>query len=250
MVVIDRVALVPQPPLLVPELVPGVLRETGAVREAAEEAVRWLRGEADRWLAVGPGDGESCGHYEPWRHGSFVGFGADVRVSLADPDDTAPGEVTADLPLPVLMTGWLRARAGVARAAVEVVDAGCAPEECARLGRRLGRRDERAGLLVLGDGSTRHGQRAPGGPDDRAAGFDETVAAALGEVDLEALGSLDAAEAAELGASGRATWQVAVGMARSRAVGDAEDDRKWRGEMLYSGAPFGVGYHVAIWERV
>nr|WP_219632601.1 hypothetical protein [Haloechinothrix aidingensis] len=236
--------------MLVPELVPGVLRETSAVREAAEEAVRWLRGGAGTWLAVGPGDGESCGHYEPWRHGSFVGYGADVRVSLADRDGAVPGDAAADLPLPVLMTGWLRARAGVAEARVEVVDAGSAPEECARVGRRLGRCAERIGLLVLGDGSTRHGQRAPGGPDERAAGFDEMVAAALAEVDVEALGSLDTAEAAELGASGRAPWQVAAGMARSRAVGDAEDDRKWRGEMLYSGAPFGVGYHVAIWERV
>jgi hypothetical protein len=46
--------------------------------------------------------------------------------------------------------------------------------------------------------------------------------------------------AAELGSGGRVPWQVLAG------VGGAD---AWRSKLLYSGAPLGVGYHVAVWER-
>jgi aromatic ring-opening dioxygenase LigB subunit len=92
--------------------------------------------------------------------------------------------------------------------------------------------------LVLGDGSNRHGPRAPGSEDERAPSFDDAVAKALAKADAEALLALDPALADELGAGGRVPWQVLAG------VGDS-----WRAELLYSAAPFGVGYHVAVWER-
>lgn len=61
--------------------------------------------------------------------------------------------------------------------------------------------------------------------------------------DAEALLGLDPVLAAELGAQGRAAWQVFAA-----TVLAAWPDRG--AEVLYAGAPFGVGYHVALWEPV
>lgn len=97
------------------------------------------------------------------------------------------------------------------------------------------------GLLVLGDGAATHTRRAPGYFDPRAEGLDRAVAAALGNADPDALLNLDPELCDELQVAGREAWQV--GAAAAQALAPA-----WRGELLYSGAPFGVAYHVALWE--
>jgi hypothetical protein len=94
-------------------------------------------------------------------------------------------------------------------------------------------------VLILGDGSNRHGPAAPGSEDVRAPAFDDAVAKALAKADTQALLDLDPALAGELGVGGLVPWQVLAG-----AGGE------WHGELLYSAAPFGVAYHVAVWERV
>lgn len=93
------------------------------------------------------------------------------------------------------------------------------------------------GVLVLGDGSARRGEKAPGHLDERAFGFDEGVRAALAAGDLAALRDLDAGLADELLAAGRAAWQVLAA-----AVG--ERPRVLAAEAL---DPFGVLYHFALW---
>ncbi|MGH3520527.1 MAG: class III extradiol dioxygenase subunit B-like domain-containing protein [Haloechinothrix sp.] len=233
---ITRVAVVPHPPLLVPELVRGSEQDTAPVRDAVMDAVTWLRDSCTRWLAIGAHQGHPA-HFAADLRGSFAGYGVDVPVALS-----AIGQYPregVELPLPVLIAAWLRGRAGAEAATALVINTGTAPEECALIGRQL---SDRAGVgaLVLGDGSTRHGPRAPGGQDERAGAFDDAVAAALKDVDTAALHALDPALAADLEAGGRAPWQVLAGLT---------DNGQWRGELLYSGAPFGVGYHVAIWER-
>ncbi|MEO3768694.1 hypothetical protein ABGA99_36235, partial [Streptomyces sp. B5E4] len=95
------------------------------------------------------------------------------------------------------------------------------------------------GLLVMGDGSARRTQKAPGYYDERAAGFDAEAARALGAADTTALAALDAELAADLQARGRACWQVAAG---------AAEDATLRGALLYDEAPYGVGYFVATWS--
>lgn len=233
--VIRRVAVLPHPPLLVDELVPGPDQAISELRAAVVDAVSWLRDGASHWVAVGADTGPAAA-FGPSSAGSFAGYGADVVVSLsATPSDDGVRE----LPLPVLIAGWLRGRAPAETVRADVVGVATSPEDCAALGRRLGASADDTALLVLGDGSNRHGDRAPGGRDDRAPGFDSAVAAALADVDAEALAGLDPVLAAELGAVGRAPWQIAAGVA---ATGS------WRGRLLYSDAPFGVGYHVALWE--
>lgn len=231
--VIARVALVPYPPLLVGELAPGHDRQLAELRAAVSHAVRWLAEGATHWLAVAADESGRARH--AGRRGSFASYGADVTVTLSSGSN---GAGPAALPLPVLMAGWLRGQAGAESVAVELLDAATAQPDCERAGTALAVGDETA-LLVLADGSTRHGEKSPGGKDDRAPEFDAGIADALEKVDADALARIDATLAGKLGAAGRAAWQVAGGVARARA---------WRGTLHYTGAPFGVGYHVATWE--
>ncbi len=106
------------------------------------------------------------------------------------------------------------------RVRMRLVAPGPAAEDCRRDRRRRsppnspGRHP--VGLLVLGDGSNRHGDRAPAARDDRAGPFDDQVGAALAAADPAALLALDAALAAELDAVGRAAWQVLAGRRAGR----------------------------------
>ena len=224
---ITHAVVVPHPPLLVPEISPGPPPELTALREACLAAAGRL---GDRWIAVGThGEDLVVG---PEAAGSFRGYGVDVQVSLAE-----GAQAEQVLPLPALVAGWLREQTGARQVEVHLVADGTSPTACARIGEQLAGRDA-TGLLVLADGSNRHGPTSPGSEDERAAGFDETVAKALAKADVDALLALDPALAGELGAGGRVPWQVLAGTGNS-----------WQADLLYSAAPFGVGYHVAVWER-
>jgi len=232
--VISRVAVVPTPPLLVPELAAGAAGETAEVREACLAAVRAVASEHPRWIAVGAGP--VAVEFGAGARGNFRGYGVDVPVALS----AESRNPEAGLPLPALIAGWLRDRAGASSVRVSVLDQTTPTADCVSAGKRLDAEETDLGLLILGDGSYRHGPRAPGGEDERATAFDDAVAQALGTADVEALLSLDVTLAGELGAGGRVPWQVLAGLAGSA---------RWQAELLYSGAPLGVGYHVALWER-
>jgi len=225
--VITHAVVVPHPPLLVPEISPGPAPELAALREACVAAVSRL---GDRWIAVGAHAEDLT--VRPTVAGSFRGYGVDLRVQLSE--GHCEDQV---LPLPALIAGWLRECAGAREVVARMVAGDTAPADCARLGERLAARED-TGLLIVGDGSNRHGPKSPGSEDERAPGFDEAVAKALARADGEALLAIDPAVANELGAGGRVPWQVLAGTGGG-----------WQGELLYSAAPFGVGYHVAVWER-
>lgn len=227
------IAVVPETPLLVPELATGATAETAQLRSAALAAVGELAAMSAEWTVVGtdPGGRRSV---DPHTRGSFVGFGVDVVVGMS-PD--ADGDVDPVLPLPLLVAGWLAAGRGVTLYG-ELVAPDMPAAECVALGAELAAAGR--GLLIVGDGSAKHSERAPGYLDERAAGFDDQVAAALGAGDPDALAAVDAELAAELWAAGRAPWHVLAGAARGLP---------WRSELRYTGAPYGVGYHVAVWRR-
>ncbi len=90
-------------------------------------------------------------------------------------------------------------------------------------------------LLVVGNGSARRTEKAPGHLDDRAADFDEALGHALGDGDAEALAGIDQSLARELWADTEHLPRVA-GIGPAVAV-DYDDD------------PFGVQYWVMRWER-
>jgi hypothetical protein len=242
--VLSAVAVLPEPPLLVPQLATGAAGETAELRAACLLAATRLGRSAARWIAIGadPGGRRTVG---PQARGSFVGFGVDVVVGLDTVDRGRVGEVDPSLPLPLLVAGWVAAAAGSAvRIRGELVGTDEPPPACAALGAELAAEcaadPEPVGLLVLGDGAATHTERAPGHLDARAGPFDATVAAALRAADTAALAALDPSTATELLVAGRAPWQV---LAAAAAGG------RWRGELLHSAAPFGVAYHVAFWTR-
>ncbi len=228
------VAVVPEPPLLLPELAGGATAETADLRAACVAAASRLAGAASRWVCVGADEGGRR-TVAPDARGTFAGFGADVVVGL----DTAGSDAAVDrgFPLPLLVAGWLAARTGAPLSIRgELVAPGAATPACLALGEAIAAED--VGLLVVGDGAATHTEKAPGHLDERAGPFDAAVAAALRDADPAALAALDPDLATALFASGRAPWQVLAGAAAGR---------DWQGELLYSAMPFGVGYHVAVW---
>ncbi|MEU0879714.1 hypothetical protein ABZ345_14000 [Lentzea sp. NPDC005914] len=224
---ITRAAVVPHPPLLVPELVAGAAAETESVRAATLAAAGKLPGP---WVAVAVDDSGPATVVPPLS-GTFLGYGVDIPVTLGG--DTVPDP---RIPLPVLITAWLREQCAVEVSRVELIPRDLAPSECVSFGQQIAA--ESAGLLILGDGSTRHGPRSPGSDDARSGPFDAHVHTLLAAADASGLLDLDVELARELGAQGRAAWQVLAGV-----------PGPWRCSSAEFFAPFGVGYHVAVWER-
>lgn len=224
-----------------PGLAGDAAAETAALRASCLTAVQGLLGAADGGMdVVVVGTGPTPGTAPPDATGSLAGYGADVVVSLSSgPASPVEG---ASLPLSVTIGVWLLRQAGypgVVRA--RVVTEHATPTECAELGARIAAFPTSTALLVMGDGSARRAERAPGHYDPRAEPFDAVVAAALAAADARALADLDPGLARELLAPGRAGWQVLAG-----AV--ASDRRPWKGQLLADEAPYGVEYLVASWN--
>jgi hypothetical protein len=236
--VLTMVAVLPEAPLLVPELATGASAGTRQLRGAVVAAAARLAGAARRWIAVGsdPAGRRTVG---PQVRGSFRGFGVDVEVALGP---TARGPADPCLPLPLLIAGWVAAGAAVSVRG-ELLPPDASGPECAALGAAIAAEcssdPEPVGLLALGDGAAVGVGRDPRfvGLGCDAAGFDATVAAALRAADVAALAGLDLALAESLHATGRAPWQV---LAAATGPG-------WHGDLLHSAAPHGVTYHVAVW---
>ncbi|HZD02957.1 MAG TPA: hypothetical protein VFA46_23020, partial [Actinomycetes bacterium] len=138
---------------------------------------------------------------------------------------------------------WLLAATGrvVPRLAALAVPAALAGSRAAALGRTLALTTDAGGrvsLLAMGDLSARRTPAAPGTFHPGAAGFDQLVGQAIRDGAPCRLLSLDPALAAALGVAGLASLQVLAGaLERAGAV---------QGEVLYEGAPYGVGYLVGV----
>jgi hypothetical protein len=232
--VIVRAAVVPHPPLLVPELVAGADGDVAAVRAACLAVATRLTSVAPRWIAVGTGPAGVLG---PDAAGTFAGFGVDVTVCMSAAATSAPDPA---MPLSALIVAWLREQSGADEVTMHLVPPDLPPEDCFALGERLAEDPAPVGLLVAGDGSHRHGDQAPGRPDDRAGSFDDAVHEALAAADSKALQALDPKLAGELGAAGRAPWQVLAG-----AMGNG----RWTADTQLL-VPFGVAYHLAVLDLV
>jgi aromatic ring-opening dioxygenase LigB subunit len=216
-------AVCPHPPLLVPEVAAGAASELDALRSACATAVAGLA-SADRVVVVGTAP--EAARFEAPVGGSLAPWG--LPLTIGDAREDAPG----NLPLSLLIGRWL------APAAQEyvAVAADASTDECAKLGADLVARD-RVGLLIMGDGSARRTEKAPGYLDERALQFDAKVARALETADREALLAINPDLAAELMVAGRAAWQVLAGAPGTEAAA-----------LLYHDAPYGVGYLVASWR--
>ncbi|GAA2800128.1 hypothetical protein [Saccharopolyspora taberi] len=229
---ITRVAVVPYPPLLLPELTVRAGSETARLRDACLRAVSSLTQSSAEWVAVGA-DRSGARVLGPHERGTYAGFGVDVPVALSD---EPRGEPDPLFPLPALAAAWLREKSGAHRVEVRLLAADAPPSDCLDCGRALA--EEAQALLVLADGTNCAMPNSPYPPDDRAEPVDELIRGALADADGERLLELDPDLTAEVGVEGRAALQVLGGLPGT-----------WRGELLYSAAPFGVAYHVAVWTR-
>lgn len=255
-------ALVPSPPVLVPELCgarSGVTgndpaAEVARVRAAALAAVGELAG-VPRWTVVGVDtvpDGTAgaragvTGEFGPDTVGTFRGYGVDVTVGMSATARAGATDPDPDVPLAVLIAAWLRGNAAPgtqARALVVAVDSPA--QDCAELGVRLrGELDADPrphGVLVVADGARTLSTSAPGYFEESAPGVQRHVDDALDAGDRAELRALDPAECARLGVDGRAAFQVLAGVF-------APDTADPVVRTYYRDAPFGVGYHVSVWR--
>jgi hypothetical protein len=207
---------------------------------------RLLAARPDEVVVVATGP--VIGQFRPGTTGTLAGYGVGVTAGLpvGAPAagerryvDHAPaaairyGRQVPRLPLGITLGAWLLAGAAVPCSALAV-----GPEtDPAGPGAGLDRPDRRRGLLVMGDGSARRSERAPGYVDPRAPAFDAAVATALATGDAAALRALDPGLGTELLAAGVPAWRVAGHAATGR----------YDAELLHDAAPYGVGYFVATW---
>ncbi|PTR26651.1 hypothetical protein C8K36_105224 [Rhodococcus sp. OK519] len=216
------------------------------MRTAAVDAVGRLADTCTEWTAIGVAEAggaavevaaESCG--------TFRGFGVDIRVGLSE---DASGDPDPGMPLAALVAGWLRGRAAPATSVrVRVLAADTPADECARLGARLRAQFDASptpqGLLVVADGANTLTDKAPGAFDERSVDLQAALDRALADGDAAALAALDPELCAAVGLSGRAAWQVLSAV----FGGEAGSGQPRKTESLYTGAPYGVGYHVGMW---
>jgi len=174
---------------------------------------------------------------------SFASFGRDVVV----PALTEGWGGDRDLPTPLMVARYLAGRdvaahpehAALWASARWVTTSGAA---ATALGEDLRASAGLVALVLVADGATCHGPKAPRAQDQRAEAYDDGVWAALASGHLGRLAQIDAALGDELGATGPQMWPVllaAAGAAGSEGIG----------EVLWAGAPYGVGWAVALWRR-
>ena len=227
-------AVLPHPPLIVPEVAAGAAAELDDLRAACDAAVDRVLGTEPAVVCVlGPGT-RTVHHEYPFR-ASFADFGVQVSAWLGPEDGP-------DLPAPLSVGVWLLARARVAGRVrrpttwqAVTVSRTASPGECRWLADTI-TQPPSVGLLVMGDGSACRTLQAPGYLDPRAAAFDRSVTKALADADPAALLALDPVLADELMSAGRAPWQVLA------CAGGT-----FQGEVLHDDAPYGVQYTVATW---
>jgi hypothetical protein len=275
-------AVLPHPPLLVPELAGVAAAELDTLRDACHKALSTVLGAADITVVVG--DGPVWGVPEPAAAGSFQPYGADVEVTL-------PALVALDLPglppparlrhLPLSLTVAAHLLAALdpppARLAAVTVPGSLGPGAAAAIGRTLTTAAQQlgaTGLVAMADLSACRTERAPGAFREEAAGFDASIAEAFRSGDPARLLDLDPAQAADLLVAGRVPLQTlagafaegpgsgAPGPHGDRGGADGEGpvaggpgsggevsvvgEPPLRGQVLYDDAPYGVGYLVAL----
>ena len=224
---ITAAAICPPAPLLARELT-GLDSVIPALRRACAAAVgRLVRSAPEIIAVVGPGRRTAA-------------WPADGRLDLtpfAPALSTRDGPPGPPLPLPLGLGARLLDEAGYRGTRLfQSISQDEPAAPCLRLGVALRSVGDRAGLLVMADGSACRSLRAPGYLHPRAAAFDAAVERAVRTGDLGSLQVMDRGLARELLATAATGWQVLAGaMPRAAATG-----------IQYADDPFGV-FYLAAW---
>lgn len=219
-------AFLPHPPALVPGLTGGPVAELEPLQRAVTETIQWLLAVVpQRICLLGAGPDERG--FDGSARGTMGGFGVPVSVGSGGGQRLPPS----------LTVGWrLLEAAGYSggRTALSLPSS----LSGARLD-ELARTVDADALLVMGDGSTRRHDDAPGTGHRQGRAFDDTVAAALSDGDAAALAGLDPDLGDEVQAAGVPAWRLAGRLIGARPV---------QATLVAHAAPFGVGYFVATWR--
>ena len=233
--------VLPQPPVLVPDVASGAASELDQVREACRDALSHVdqaRRDGCDIVVVGGGP-ERC-TFAPGATGSFAGFGVPVEVTL-------PGvpkqPTTARLPVSLSVASWLMRQVGPWDSAGGTLRAESVPFDLPRadaiaLGAAWASSTDRLALVVMGDGSSALSAKAPGYLVPGAEEWQSVVTSALAGGDVATIAQLRQDDSARFGAAGRSAWQVLAGAAAEATV---------RGNLLASDTRYGVAYVVARW---
>jgi hypothetical protein len=216
------IAFVPMAPLLIPEVAGGSAALDQELRAASLDVVaRALASGPDEVVVVAavptPGSWTESSTWD------FAGFGV-ARI---------PTDPRMRLPWPLGIGAWLLDECGWNGSRRYVgVDRSTAAEALP---------DERVrSIVVVGDGSARQSERAPGHLDERAERYDDAVADLLARGDVVGLSELDDALATDLMCGAPPAWRWIAALIDGEPVTDAE--------LVTHAAPYGVGYFVALWS--
>jgi hypothetical protein len=243
-------AIVPGPPAFVGELMGSAARELDDLRAATDLVVSravsdLVAASADssstgggpaQLVVVGPGQPAEFDAAGPV---SFSSFGRDVTVrSLAEGD-----QGIRELPTPLMVARYLASRDVAAHpeharlwASARWITTGGA--DAVDLGERLREGGAPVALILVADGATCHGPKAPRAEDSRASAYEDQVCAALASGQPDRLAQIDVELGRQLGATGPQVWPVLVAAAAADGTG----------ELVWRGAPYGVGWAVASWR--
>jgi hypothetical protein len=227
--VLIAAAVVPHPPVLVPEVAQGFAPDLDTLRVSCDTAVgRLYAAGADEVLIVGAGAQQGA---DVVAQGGFGAYGVDVAVD-GGWEFAAPNAVPMTLPFLIaacLLRDW--PTEPVRRPVMVAERGGTVPS--------IGNKARQA-MLVLGDGSASRTPQAPGYFDERAEPYDAAVARALATADAQALAALDPVLSRELHVAGLPAWRLLADAAAASGV-------EYDADLLYDEAPYGVGYFVATW---
>jgi len=228
--VLIAAAVVPHPPVLVPEVAQGLSPDLDSLRAACGTAVgRLYAAGAEEVLIVGAGPQQGT---EVVSRGSFRAYGVDLEVDGRwDPVTRSAAPMT----LPFLIAAWL-----LRDRPAEPVRRPVMVDEHSAVATALANSATRQAMLVLGDGSASRTLQAPGHFDERAESYDAAVARALATGDAAALAALEPGLSRELHVAGLPAWRALAAAATASGV-------EYDADLLYDQAPYGVGYFVATW---
>ena len=232
------VAVVPGPPTLVADLMGSAAHELDDLRTAVDLVVsQTVSAVSTQLVVVGPGP---AGEFNAAGPVSFASFGRDVSFpALVD-----AGKTDRELPTPLMVARYLASLDVAAHpghadlwASARWITTSGADATC--LGEQLRESGASLALILVADGAACHGPKAPRAQDSRAAPYDEEVCAALASGQPGRLAQIDVDLGRELGATGQEVWPVLVAAAGGDMIG----------EVVWTGAPYGVGWAVASWRR-
>ena len=236
-------AVLPHPPLLIPELAAGAADELATVRTACLDALKPVLAANCDVVVVGVADRahDVRETFAPGAAGSMAGFG--VQITAHVPGVGGKDQADRRLPLSLTVGAWLMSRFDEwGRVRSTSLPSELATSGAWELGREIGASADRVAIVAMADGSSTLSLKAPGYLADGAEEWQATVTDAIASVDHEALAAVTAEDASRFGATGRAVWQVLAGAASASGG-------QWRGEVLAADAPYGVGYVVASWVK-